>query len=385
MRKRLLALGLASMMVLSLAGCKKNTQETETTVANGETTVAIADIKQTGTVADYSSYITLGQYTGLEIPEDAAVVTDEDIQNYKESVVYYFNEYYAESDQITNRATVDGDVINMDFKGLRDGVAFDGGTATGVSYTVGSGQFIEDLDKQLAGLDCGKQYDLTCKFPDNYSNDPSLAGVEVVFQVTVNYIQGEKHTLEWSDELVNKYTSGQYTTAAAYEEYFTANLISKAEEDQKNQFGNDLLTKICENSTFADVLPQEKIEKSAAEYYDYYVNYFTTYASYFGMDYASYLNQYYGMDDAALREECTNMATTEVKYIILTCQIAKDLGYTLSDEEYAKKASELAAEYEYSSAEEFIAQYGEDYIRETFIYDYVSEYLLENNTMVINQ
>ena len=40
------------------------------------------------------------------------------------------------------------------------------------------------------------------------------------------------------------------------------------------------------------------------------------------------------MTDDDLRTECRSMAENEVKYIMMSCEIFKDLGMTLSDEEY---------------------------------------------------
>ena len=126
-------------------------------------------------------------------------------------------------------------------------MAFAGGTAKGVDYVAGSGQFIEDLDKQLTGLEVGKEYDLPCKFPDNYQST-DLAGKDVIFKVKINYIEGEKPTMEWSDELVNAVTNGEFTSAAEYEESFTAELLAKAEEEQKTEYLGMLWEKVLGNS-----------------------------------------------------------------------------------------------------------------------------------------
>lgn len=392
MKKRVLALVLAGTMVFSLTACNKSGKNDTTTAADGETTVADSTaatteaqpVAQTTEVTDYSEYLTLGDYTGLDIEVDAAVVTDEQVQNSIDSIVSYYNTNMVEPEHITTGTTKDGDVINLDYSGALDGTAFEGGTATSQTYTVGSGRFISDLDEQLAGLEVGKEYELKCTFPDDYTNNPDLAGKETVFTVTVNYIEGDKDEYEWGDEFVNLYTNGEYTSADDYRKFIETELISKAQSEQQTEYENALWNKIIENSTIASY-PEEKLSGIADDYYNYYVQYFTYYASLYGMDMASFLSGVYNMTTDDLTEECQSMAKQEVGYIMAACEIFKDLGMTLTDEEYNTRAQDTAAQNGFDSAAAFIEQYGEEYVRESFIFDIVSDYIVENNNMVINE
>lgn len=392
MKKRALALVLAGTMIFGLTACNKDgkneTRTNETTTVEGETTTETTTeaqpVAQTTEVTDYSEYVTLGDYTNLDIEVDAAVVTDTQIQERKDSIVSYYNTYVLEGEHITEGTTADGDVINLDYSGLLDGVAFDGGTATSQSYTVGSGRFISDLDEQLAGLEVGKEYELKCTFPEDYSNNTDLAGKEVTFVVTVNWIEGEKDELEWGDELVTAYTNGDYTSADEYEKNFTNEMLTSAQESQQTNYENGLWDKIVENSTF-NSLPEEKVSGIADDYHSYYEQYFTYYASLYGVDMDTFLSAMYGMTEDDLTNECRSMAEKEVQYIMLACEIYKDLGMTLSDEEYNTRAQETAANNGFDSAAAFIEQYGEEYVRESFIFDIVSDYLTENNNMVISE
>ncbi len=392
MKKRVLALVLAGTMVFGLTACNKGGKNDTTTAADGETTVADSTaetteaqpVTQTTEVTDYSEYLTLGDYTGLDIEVDAAVVTDEQVQNSIDSIVSYYNTNMVEPEHITTGTTKDGDVINLDYSGALDGTAFEGGTATSQTYTVGSGRFISDLDEQLAGLEVGKEYELKCTFPDDYTNNPDLAGKETVFTVTVNYIEGDKDEYEWGDEFVNLYTNGEYTSADDYRKFIETELISKAQSDQQTEYENALWNKIIENSTIASY-PEEKLSGIADDYYNYYVQYFTYYASLYGMDMASFLSGMYNMTTDDLTEECQAMAKQEVGYIMAACEIFKNLGMTLTDEEYNTRAQDTAAQNGFDSAAAFIEQYGEEYVRESFIFDIVSDYIVENNNMVINE
>lgn len=76
----------------------------------------------------------------------------------------------------------DGDYALFDYKGLKDGLAFDGGTASYTSLKIGSGRFIEGFESQMIGMKEGERKDLNVTFPANYSS-ASLAGKAVIFKV----------------------------------------------------------------------------------------------------------------------------------------------------------------------------------------------------------
>ena len=122
MKKRVLALVLAGTMVFSLTACNKGGKNDTTTAADGETTVADSTaetteaqpVTQTTEVTDYSEYLTLGQYTGIDIAVDSDVVTDEQVQSSIDSLVSYYNTNMVEAEHITTGTTKDGDVINLD-------------------------------------------------------------------------------------------------------------------------------------------------------------------------------------------------------------------------------------------------------------------------------
>ncbi len=100
----------------------------------------------------------------VDLKESDYVVLDSDVEDYIKSML----ESKATTNVITEGTTKAGDVIKLDYSGKLDGTAFSGGTATDVTYTIGSGKFIEDLDKGLVGLTVGQETDITCVFPESY-------------------------------------------------------------------------------------------------------------------------------------------------------------------------------------------------------------------------
>ena len=82
------------------------------------------------------------------------------------------------------RGAKDGDTVHMDFKGMIDGEAFEGGSAENASLVLGSGSMIEGFEAGLLGVNAGEIRTLEVKFPDDYRAE-QLAGKDAVFEVKV--------------------------------------------------------------------------------------------------------------------------------------------------------------------------------------------------------
>ena len=81
-----------------------------------------------------------------------------------------------------------GDVANIDFEGLIDDMAFDGGKSEGFDLEIGSKRFITGFEDQLIGMKKGDYRNINVKFPENY-NSKDLAGKDAVFKVKLNKVQ----------------------------------------------------------------------------------------------------------------------------------------------------------------------------------------------------
>ncbi len=86
-----------------------------------------------------------------------------------------------------------GDQVVMDFAGSVDGVAFDGGTGSGMAVELGSGQLIPGFEEQLAGAKVGDEREVKVTFPADYPAE-NLAGKDAVFAVTVTAVKQAAET-----------------------------------------------------------------------------------------------------------------------------------------------------------------------------------------------
>ena len=65
-------------------------------------------------------------------------------------------------------AAENGDIVDIDFEGFVDGVAFEGGKAEHYSLTLGSGSFIPGFEDQIVGHAAGEEFDVNVTFPEQY-------------------------------------------------------------------------------------------------------------------------------------------------------------------------------------------------------------------------
>lgn len=331
-------------------------------------------------LTDYSEYVTLGDYTGLEVEVTvSAEVTDKQLQAEIDSIL----DIYTTQEEIKEGTVKDKDKINLDYTGYLDGEAFEGGSTEGkgTDYTIG-GNYIKDLNDQLIGLEVGKEYDLECTFPEDYGKE-DLNGKTVIFKVKVNCIYGKDIVPAWDDELVKKYTSGDYTSVTEFEKDLKDSLAKQNLEDQAQAYEYALWATIIENCKISGY-PEDTLKVLSDDYYNYYKDYYTYIASYYGITYEEYLKQF-DVTDEIVKEDCLASAKSEMDYMMVASEIAKIEKISISEKEYSTEISSIIEEFSYESEDKFLESYAnhpENYLYESFIFDKVTDYLKEKNTMV---
>ena len=286
MNKKMIALLLSAGMILTaLSGCKGKEEGKETaasqeqietgsqeTVAPGSegedpTQESITPIEWNLTAADYSygmdDYGFIKGVKALDyvkLPDFKEIVFDKaELTASEEELDSAMDEVAAElAEQITDRAVEKDDLVNIDYAGYMDEVAFDGGTATDQDVVAGGSNFIDDFLTQIIGHKPGETMDVNVTFPDPYQNNPDFAGKDAVFVVTINYIHGETPELtdQWikdNPEKVEEYfgvtnvESVQQIRDSLAEDYYTYTLYNKI---------NDYLY----NDIVVDEVPDKAIE-----------------------------------------------------------------------------------------------------------------------------
>lgn len=185
--KKYVKLALCGMAAAALVtGCRekecgRDNSRTDRSSTPSDSTEAAAE------KADPGKLTKLGTYKGVEVKKNSTEVTPEELEQRIQGILDANPEYI----EITDRPAQNGDIVNIDFVGMKDGEAFDGGTAEDFPLELGSHSFIEGFEEGLVGAEAGSELSLNLTFPEDYFN-ADLAGQEVVFDVTVNSIEERK-------------------------------------------------------------------------------------------------------------------------------------------------------------------------------------------------
>jgi trigger factor len=139
----------------------------------------------------------LGEYKGLEVgkaePEPPEELVDREVERIREG--------FAKLEPV-DRAAAEEDVLLVDFEGLLDGKAFEGGKASDYLLELGGGQLIEGFEEQLAGVSGGETRSVEVTFPDDYQAE-QLAGQDAVFTVEVKEVR-EKVLPDLDDDFASE-------------------------------------------------------------------------------------------------------------------------------------------------------------------------------------
>ncbi|MBQ8527507.1 MAG: trigger factor [Lachnospiraceae bacterium] len=366
MKKKLLAALLAVSMVMTLCACNSKKEETAATESTETAKVGTVSSK------DYNpdDYVTIADYSGIEITVDVVNFTDEDVEKQFKDEVDYYVEYADLFDYKKMDKTVveDGDIVNIDYVGKKDGVAFDGGTAQGHNLEIGSGSFIDGFESGLIGHSVGETTTLNLTFPEGYQN-ADLAGAAVTFDVTINGIF-TREMPEVTDELIAKMDLG-FDTIAAYKEDIKTYLQESCDETNASERETaiwDAIYALCQ----VNDPPQEMVDdiavsiKKNAEMY----------ASYYGVTMEEFVTTYMGYTMEEYEAECATSAVDTAKERLAVAAVAKKAGIKLSDEDVKASAEAEYGDYGYESADALLSNIGAgayyDYVLTDKVYEYLA-------------
>ncbi|MBE6808264.1 MAG: hypothetical protein E7524_02215 [Ruminococcaceae bacterium] len=291
-----------------------------------------------------TKYVDLAEYKGIKIDTSS----DEFKKLYDEIIAGDVEDYglYVRK---TEGTVANGDTANIDYVGKKDGVAFEGGTASGYDLTIGSNSFIDGFETGLIGVEIGSTVDLNLTFPTNYQSS-DLAGKAVVFTVKVNYV---KTTDPMSPE--DYYKQINFKTLKEYE----------ADVKDRAIKGN-LLETVIDKSKVKDY-PEEDIEILKNDL----IKLFEKNLQYYGMTIDTYISQT-GMTQEAFDKKFLD----EQVYPLMNEQMVL---YAILD----KEKEEVTTEDVDNRIKEMIKEIGESEVTADQLKEYYGEYYFEN--MVVSE
>lgn len=339
--KKIMALSLISIMTASvLTGC-------------GGSSKYLVD-------ANFSKYVDLCEYKGVETTQVTFEVTDEEVLNQINNYMYSYITY----EPITGRAAKSGDVANIDYEVTVDGSVWEEVSASQAEIVVGEGYVYPELDDAIAGMKTGESKEVEVTFTADYVEE-SYVGKEANVKVTLNEIKKEIFP-EYNAEFVASNT--EYATMEEYEESVREEIYDAKYEQYRYFAIEEIINYVIDKSEF-DGYPDALYDKCKKAYDDTSENY----AAMYGMEVDEYLANF-GITEEVQKQEIE----ATVQYELVISAIAQKENIDCTDEEVDEYVESLCEDYGYLTIEEFYKDYPKEDMGYLLIYEKVCDFLLEN-------
>ena len=141
--------------------------------------------------------------------------------------------------EAVERASEDGDQVNIDYVGTKGGEEFPGGKAEGQDLLLGSNSMIPGFEDGLVGLSAGDEKVLKLKFPKDYHAE-ELKGAKVEFAVKVNSVS-VKNLPDMDDEFFKL-----FGVTEGGEEKFREDVRNNMERELRNAIRNKIKNRVMD-------------------------------------------------------------------------------------------------------------------------------------------
>lgn len=319
--------------------------------------------------ADYTldEYLKVSEYKGLDVDGFEVTVTEDEVKARIDQNL----EAAKTSKELDGDAVIEnGDTVNIDYVGTKDGKKFDGGSAEGYDLQIGSNSFIDGFESGLVGKKVGDTVKLNLTFPEDYQEE-SLQGADVVFSVTINSATRQE-TPEYNLDFVKNTTD--YKSLKDYESSVEKTLYDEKEAEEISNQKTELWSQALDNT---EVLKYP--DKEVNSYIEFNSDQMDQMATAYSMSRSDVLAQYdFGDEDefAAVNEDSSKL---RVKQEMLLEYIAEQENLTYTDEEAEKLKSDFETQgYNETSIQTQTGRTMEEYLHIELLYQKVLDFLLDN-------
>jgi len=239
------------------------------------------------------------------------------------------------------RAAKLGDKVEIDFEGFVGGVPFDGGKSQNHPIVLGSGSFIPGFEDQVVGMKAEEERDIEVSFPDDYHAE-NLKGKKATFKVKLHHVE-ESIPAEINDDFAA--LVGPFKDLPALRADVEKQLTYTKEVQERRRVEDEILGKLVEKTKFTaptSLVSQEQhrmvheAENNLAQQ---------------GIQMEQYLEMIKKTHED-IEEEMKPEAEKRVKVGIILTQIAKEGGYTASEEEIKESIARKLELYKGQEAEQ---------------------------------
>ena len=270
--------------------------------------------------------VSVKDYKGIEAEKEEVAVSAEDV----EAELARMQTRNARQVSVEREAKK-GDVVNLDFEGFVDGVAFEGGKGEKFDLELGSGMFIPGFEEQLEGKNVGDECDVNVTFPEAY-NEKSLAGKPAVFKCKINEIK-ENQKPELDDEFAKDVS--EFDTIAELKADIEKKMVESKQSSADTAFQERVMDKVIENmeAEIPDAMVETQLDRVAED--------FSYRLAMQGMEFESYLKMT-GMTMEQFRSVFAPQALRQVKIRLALEKIAELEGMDITEEDLNAEFDKLA-------------------------------------------
>ncbi len=312
--------------------------------------------------------VVLGKYEGLEVSKKKVSVSekevDERLKNLQDRQARFVDK--------TDRAAKMGDLVNIDFAGSIDGVAFEGGSAKDFELELGSHSFIAGFEEQIVGMKIDEQKDLNVTFPAEY-HAKELAGKPAIFAVKLLTIR-EKEVPAIDDKFASDVS--EFNTLEELKKDTKEKIKAEKEQAAENELNDALVEAVVSNAevNIPKVMVTNQINRAIEETK-------RSLASQ-GLTYEMYL-AYIGMTDEEFRKSREADTEKQIKSSLVLSEIVKKENIKVSDEEIDAKLEELAEKMKKTAKElkKTMTDSQKDVIENNIISEKVIKFLKDKNNI----
>jgi len=198
--------------------------------------------------------IKLGDLSGIKVKKPVAEVSDADV----DAMIEKLRKQRTTWNEV-DREAADGDTVTIDFKGMMDGEAFDGGTGEDLPLVLGSGSMIPGFEDGLLGAKAKDARTLEIKFPEDYRAQ-HLAGKEAAFEVDVKQVSEPE--LPAVDEAFVKSLGVEDGSAEGLRVEIRNNMTREVKQKIRVRIKEQVMDGILEASDI--IVPKAMIEQESA-------------------------------------------------------------------------------------------------------------------------
>ena len=283
-------------------------------------------------VFDVKPDVTLGDYKGLEATYPKTTIKASDVDLEIQNMLKKDGTLEPKEGEL-----LVGDTAIFDFEGFLEGTPFDGGKAENYELEIGSNQFIPGFEEQMVGMTPGEEKELNVTFPENYQAE-NLKGKAVVFKVKLHDIKTKKPA-ELNDTWVEGLKRDE-KTVDTLKEALKKELKDKKERSAKQQFENDIITKVLEGVTVD--IPQSMIKKEAQGQ----IEQIKKQAKQYNIPYEQFL-QFSGMTPDTFEKQAETDAASRVKMNLVFEAVAHAEKLEVSEEKIDIEYKHLAEKHKF--------------------------------------